>query len=551
MTPGGQLAIRRKTPKRKRSCRYRGERTEPVARNDTWAMDFMSDRLFDNRAYRILTILDCHSRESLATEPRQSFRAANVVDVLDRLIREHGKPKTIRCDNGPEFAGRVLDQWAFYNRIELDFSRPATPTDNAYIESFNARLRQELLNASWFALLAEASAGLEAWKRGQTAHGATEPDTQRVHRGSASGLKSRSPQTLSETFSFDGGDTFIGPEQIAVDYVGGTRPGMGTTVQLPNGSWRMAYELCGATPACQVRIRASDDGIRWNGADDAVFALELVGGIQHWSYLAHAPVLSWSAQGGPQGTLIVSGQVEHNGDDTIAPGNGRTLFINTSGGEGYWTPAAAPVPVAIPYDDRPLCPDKNAAGTGCGPYNSCANYSSQVLALGPSIIELAAQGDGSGCFVYSGISDLYPAPLLSACELQQDVEVPQCIPTCHTLDGLCFVDGSHPLCRSYRIVVSALDSTGSPVRGATVTFGVVDGPGTNFETGTAITDFLGRAAWNLNIRAYRINSDPIPQNTTSRVRAVWLILTTSPEAPKSISCGLPIFFVRMPYRSTT
>jgi putative transposase len=185
------LAIRRKTPKRKRSCRYRGERTEPVARNDTWAMDFMSDRLFDNRAYRILTILDCHSRESLATEPRQSFRAANVVDVLDRLIREHGKPKTIRCDNGPEFAGRVLDQWAFYNRIELDFSRPATPTDNAYIESFNARLRQELLNASWFALLAEASAGLEAWKRGQTAHGATEPDTQRVHRGSASGLKSR------------------------------------------------------------------------------------------------------------------------------------------------------------------------------------------------------------------------------------------------------------------------------------------------------------------------------------------------------------------------
>lgn len=159
------LAIRRKTPRRKRSCRYRGERLRPAARNETWAMDFMSDRLFDNRPYRILTILDCHSRESLAVEPRQSFRAANVVDVLDRLLLEHGKPKTIRCDNGPEFAGRVLDQWAFFNGVELDFSRPATPTDNAYIESFNARLRQELLNASWFTSLADARTCMEAWRK--------------------------------------------------------------------------------------------------------------------------------------------------------------------------------------------------------------------------------------------------------------------------------------------------------------------------------------------------------------------------------------------------
>jgi len=74
-------------------------------------------------------------------------------------------PKTIRCDNGPEFAGRVLDQWAFFNQVELDFSRPATPTDNAYIESFNVRLRQELLNASWFTSLAEARACMEAWRK--------------------------------------------------------------------------------------------------------------------------------------------------------------------------------------------------------------------------------------------------------------------------------------------------------------------------------------------------------------------------------------------------
>ena len=79
--------------------------------------------------------------------------------------RERGKPKTIRCDNGPESAGRVLDQWAFFNQVELDFSRPARPTDNAFIESFNARVRQELLNASWFTSLADARAGMAAWRK--------------------------------------------------------------------------------------------------------------------------------------------------------------------------------------------------------------------------------------------------------------------------------------------------------------------------------------------------------------------------------------------------
>jgi putative transposase len=159
------LVIRQKTPKRKRSCRYRGERAEISEPNQTWAMDFISDRLFDGRPFRILTIVDCHSRESLAIEPRGSFRAGNVVEALDRLARERGLPKTIRCDNWPEFAGRMLDQWAFFNQVELDFSRPATPTDNAYIESFNARLRQELLNASWLTSLAEAGACMEGWRK--------------------------------------------------------------------------------------------------------------------------------------------------------------------------------------------------------------------------------------------------------------------------------------------------------------------------------------------------------------------------------------------------
>jgi putative transposase len=159
------LVIRPKTPKRKRSSRYRGERPEISAPNETWAMDFMSDTLFDGRRYRVLTIVDCHSRESLAIEPRQSFGAFHVVQALDRIARERGVPKTIRCDNGPEFSGRVLDQWAFYNQVQLDFSRPATPTDNAFIESFNASVRKELLNASWFTTMAEARARMVAWRK--------------------------------------------------------------------------------------------------------------------------------------------------------------------------------------------------------------------------------------------------------------------------------------------------------------------------------------------------------------------------------------------------
>ena len=159
------LIIRQKTPRRKRSSRYRGDRLDISRPNQTWAMDFVSDTLFDGRPIRVLTVVDCHTRESLAIEPRASFGAFHVAEVLDRISRDRGHPKSIRCDNGPEFAGRLLDQWAFFNQIELDFSRPATPTDNAYIESFNARLRQELLNASWFLSLADAKVRMEAWRK--------------------------------------------------------------------------------------------------------------------------------------------------------------------------------------------------------------------------------------------------------------------------------------------------------------------------------------------------------------------------------------------------
>jgi putative transposase len=162
------LSIRTRSPRRRRACRYRSGRAEAEGMNDAWAMDFLSDKLFDGRPFRILTIVDCHTREALATSARTSFRGCQVVEELDRIAQQRGKPRSIRIDNGPEFAGRLLDQWAYLNKVELDssldFSRPGKPTDNAFIEAFNSRLRQECLNASWFLSMADARQRITEWR---------------------------------------------------------------------------------------------------------------------------------------------------------------------------------------------------------------------------------------------------------------------------------------------------------------------------------------------------------------------------------------------------
>ena len=111
------LIIRSKLPKRKRAWRYRSDRPTAGEPNEIWAMDFMTDQLFDGRSFRILTIVDCHTREALSIAPRTNFRAFQVVDVLDQLVRSRGKPRSLRVDNGPEFAGRMLDQWVYLNGV--------------------------------------------------------------------------------------------------------------------------------------------------------------------------------------------------------------------------------------------------------------------------------------------------------------------------------------------------------------------------------------------------------------------------------------------------
>ena len=159
------LSIRAKLPRRKRAWRYRAARSAIDAPNAVWALDFMSDRLFDDRPFRLLTVIDCHTREALSIAPRVNFRAYQVTEVLDDLVRLRGRPRSLRVDNGPEFAGRLLDQWAYLNGVEIEFSRPGRPTDNAYIEAFNARLRAECLNASWFLSMMDARDRIELWRK--------------------------------------------------------------------------------------------------------------------------------------------------------------------------------------------------------------------------------------------------------------------------------------------------------------------------------------------------------------------------------------------------
>ncbi|GAC1414978.1 MAG: hypothetical protein NVSMB64_25260 [Candidatus Velthaea sp.] len=130
------LSMRLKTPRRRKSAVVRTERPTAIAVNQTRSMDFMADNLAYSRKIRLLTKVDNFSCECLALEVAFAFNGSDVAHVLTRIVAEREKPRQIRCDNGPEFISKALDQWAYWNTVQLDFSRPGKPTDNAFIESF-------------------------------------------------------------------------------------------------------------------------------------------------------------------------------------------------------------------------------------------------------------------------------------------------------------------------------------------------------------------------------------------------------------------------------
>ena len=161
------LAVRR-VRRRKRKKLAGAERvipSLPESRNQCWSMDFVQDSLADGRRIRVLTLVDNYSRECLALEVGTSLPGARVVRVLEQVSRIRGKPKTIVVDNGPEFAGKALDAWAYENGVGLHFIAPGKPVQNAYIESFNGKFRDECLNEHWFSSIDEVGAVVEAWRQ--------------------------------------------------------------------------------------------------------------------------------------------------------------------------------------------------------------------------------------------------------------------------------------------------------------------------------------------------------------------------------------------------
>jgi putative transposase len=158
------LALRRKR-RRKGAAGIRVVMTSAIRPNEHWSVDFVSDSIVTGRRFRALTIVDDYSRECPAIEVDTSLGGARVVSVLERLSETRGLPEAITIDNGPEFTGKVLDEWAYRKGVKLNFIRPGKPIENAYAESFNGRLRDECLNTNWFLNLKHARNIIEDWRK--------------------------------------------------------------------------------------------------------------------------------------------------------------------------------------------------------------------------------------------------------------------------------------------------------------------------------------------------------------------------------------------------
>jgi len=156
------LRIRRR---KKTAARARVQLPRPSAPNQRWSMDFASDSIVTRRRFRALAIVDDYSRECPAIEVDTSLGGVRVVSVLERLAEARGLPEAITVDNGPEFTGRALDEWAYRRGVKLDFIHPGKPVENAFVESFIGRLRDECLNENWFLSIRDARSTIEAWRQ--------------------------------------------------------------------------------------------------------------------------------------------------------------------------------------------------------------------------------------------------------------------------------------------------------------------------------------------------------------------------------------------------
>jgi putative transposase len=158
------LSLRRKKS-RKRISHLRVVMDKPERINQHWSMDFVSDSLYNGRRFRVLTVVDDLSRECPVLEVDHSLTGQRVTRILDRVSMVRGLPEVITVDNGPEFISKALDLWAYERNVKLRFIQPGKPVQNAYIESFNGKFRDECLNDNVFVSLHSAQKIIETWRQ--------------------------------------------------------------------------------------------------------------------------------------------------------------------------------------------------------------------------------------------------------------------------------------------------------------------------------------------------------------------------------------------------
>jgi len=157
------LQLRMRCRRRKRASLHRGPAPQPSGPAQYWAMDFVHDQLASGRKFRVLTVIDKWSRESVLLEVDYTLTGNSVVCALGRVAQQRPLPLAITVDHGTEFTSKAVDEWAYAHRVQLDFIRPGKPVENGMIESFNGRLRDECLNANEFVSLDDAREKITAW----------------------------------------------------------------------------------------------------------------------------------------------------------------------------------------------------------------------------------------------------------------------------------------------------------------------------------------------------------------------------------------------------
>ena len=153
-----------RTKKRKKLIRPRQPMVMPIARDIRWSMDFVSDQLVNGRRFRVLNVVDDHSREMIGQLVAFSISGKRVARFLSELIDQRNSPDQIVCDNGTEFTSKAMFLWQQESRVKLAFIQPGKPTQNAFVESLNGKFRNECLNQNWFRSIDEAQLKIKQWR---------------------------------------------------------------------------------------------------------------------------------------------------------------------------------------------------------------------------------------------------------------------------------------------------------------------------------------------------------------------------------------------------